>query len=79
MRFAPTRATGFKEGVWTTYAGKIAKDSYMKTGFDGRSGFCHVFYEKPRVPTRGMESECFRGRTAEGAKARTMAPRRITG
>lgn len=69
MRFAPTRATGFEEGVWTTYAGKIAKDSYMEVAFDGRSGFCHVFYEKLGAPTRDMVSECFRGRVTEGAKA----------
>ena len=43
MRFAPTRATGFEEGAWTTYAGKIAKGSYMEVAFDGRSGFCRVF------------------------------------
>ena len=51
------------------YAGKIAKDSYMDVAFVGRSGFRHVFYEKLWVQTRGMVSEHFRGKVAEGAKA----------
>lgn len=69
MRFAPTRATGFEDGVWTTYAGKIAKDSYMEVAFDGRTGFCHVFYEKLGTPSRDMILKAFEGRVAEGSKA----------
>ena len=41
MRFAPTRASGFVDGVWTTYAGRIARDAYMEVAFDsGGRGFC---------------------------------------
>jgi len=69
MRFAPTRATGFEDGVWTTYAGKIAKDSYMEVAFDGRTGFCHVFYDKLGTPTRDMIAKAFEGRVVEGSKA----------
>lgn len=46
MRFAPARASGLGAGVWTTYAGKIARDAYMEVAFDGSGGFCKVFYEK---------------------------------
>ena len=55
MRFAPTRASGFVDGVWSTYAGKIAKDAYLEVAFDcGGSGFCRLYAEKLGAPTRDM-------------------------
>ena len=46
MRFASARASGLGAGVWTTYAGKIARDAYMEVALDGSGGFCKAFYEK---------------------------------
>ena len=58
MRFAPTRATGLVEGVWTTYIGKKAKDVYMEVVFDSKGqGFCKV-YPKLGTPTREMVLDC---------------------
>lgn len=55
MRFAPTRASGFVDGIWTTYAGKIAKDAYMEVAIDSKgSGLCRFFSEKLGTPTRRM-------------------------
>lgn len=69
MRFAPTRASGLEDGVWTTYAGKIAKDAYMEVAFDRSGGFCHVFYEKLGTPNRDMILGAFEGRVEPGSKA----------
>ena len=69
MRFAPTRASGFVDGVWSTYAGKIAKDAYLEVAFDcGGSGFCRLFAEKLGTPTRDMVAEALEGRIAKGSK-----------
>lgn len=68
MRFAPTRASGFVDGVWTTYAGKIAKDAYMEIAFDGKgSGFCKFFSEKLGTPTRMMVLSALSNRIEEGS------------
>lgn len=65
--FAPTRATGFVDGVWTTYGGKIAMDTCMEVAFDsGGQGFCKV-YERLGMPTRAMVWECCKGRISEGS------------
>jgi transposase-like protein len=62
MRFAPTRSTGLIDGVWTTYGGKIAKDTYMEVAFDSNGqGFCKV-YDKLGMPTRDMVLDCCRER-----------------
>lgn len=69
MRFAPTRAGGFVDGVWTTYAGKIAKDAYLEIAFDsGGGGFCKLYSEKLGMPTRDMVAEALGGRIAKGSK-----------
>ena len=69
MRFAPTRAGGFVDGVWTTYAGKIAKDAYLEIAFDsGGGGFCKLYSEKLGIPTRDMVVEALGGRIAKGSK-----------
>lgn len=69
MRFAPTRAAGLVDGVWTTYAGKIAKDAYMEIAFDATGrGFCHLFSEKLGMPTRAMVTGCLAGRIEPGSK-----------
>ena len=69
MRFAPTRATGFVDGVWTTYAGKIAKDAYLEVAFDaGGRGFCKLYSDKLGMPTRDMVLSALKGRVEEGAK-----------
>jgi transposase-like protein len=58
MRFAPNRATGLVEGVWTTYVGKKAKDVYMEVAFDSKGqGFCKA-YPKLGTPTREMVLDC---------------------
>ena len=63
MRFAPTRASGFVDGVWTTYAGKIAKDAYMEVAFDSSGrGFCHLYAKKLGSPTKAMVTDCLSGR-----------------
>ena len=68
MRFAPTRASGFVEGVWTTYAGTIAKDAYMEVAFDsGGRGFCSLYAGKLGSPTKAMVTECLRGRIRPGS------------
>ena len=62
MRFAPTRATGLIDGVWTTYGGRIARDTYMEVAFDSSGqGFCKV-YGKLGTPTRDMVLACCRER-----------------
>ncbi len=68
MRFAPTRASGFVDGVWTTYAGKIAKDAYLEIAFDGKGGFCKLYSERLGMPTRGMVLGALGGRIAKGSK-----------
>lgn len=69
MRFAPTRAGGFVDGVWTTYAGKIAKDAYLEIAFDSSgNGFCKLYLEKLGMPTRDMVFEALGGRIAKGSK-----------
>ena len=68
MRFAPIRASGFVDGVWTTYAGRIAKDAYMEAAFDSSGrGFCHLFAEKLGTPGSAMVSECLSGRIEPGS------------
>lgn len=63
MRFAPTRASGFVDGVWTTYAGRIAKDAYMEVAFDsGGRGFCHLYAKKLGTPTKAAVTECLSDR-----------------
>ena len=63
MRFAPTRATGFVDGIWTTYAGRIAKDAYMEVAFDsGGRGFCHLYAKKFGTPTKAAVTECLSNR-----------------
>ena len=69
MRFAPTRARGLVDGVWSTYAGKIAKDAYLEVAFDcSGSGFCRLYAEKLGMPTRDMVAEALGGRIAKGSK-----------
>lgn len=64
MRFAPTRAGGFVDGVWTTCAGKIAKDACLEIAFDaGGGGFCKLYSGKLGMPTRDMVAEALGGRT----------------
>ncbi len=68
MRFAPTRASGFVDGVWTTYAGKTAEDAYMEMAFDSSGrGFCKLFSEKLGTPTRGMVLSALSGMTERGS------------
>lgn len=63
MRFAPTRASGLVDGVWTTYAGKIARDAYMEVAFDSnRRAFCHLYSGKLGSPTKAMVTDCLSGR-----------------
>ena len=68
MRFAPARAHGSVDGVWTTYRGKIAKDAYMEIAFDwsGR-GFCRLYAEKLGMPTKAMVADCLAGRVEPGS------------
>ena len=67
MRFAPTRAGGFVDGVWSTCAGKIAKDAYLEVAFDSSgSGFCRLYAERLGTPTRDMVAEALGGRIAKG-------------
>lgn len=55
IRFAPTRAGGFVDGVWTTYSGKIAKDAYLEIAFDSSGGgLCKLYSTKLGMPTRNM-------------------------
>ena len=69
MRFAPTRASGFVDGVWTTYAGRIAKDAYMEIAFDAKGGgFCKLYSEKLGMPTRRMVAGALADRIAKGSK-----------
>lgn len=69
MRFAPTRAGGLIDGVWTTYVGKIAKDAYIEVAFDSnRSGFCKLYSDKLGMPTRDAVLSALKGRVAEGSK-----------
>ena len=68
MRFAPTRATGFANGVWTTYAGRIAKDAYMEVAFDAAGrGFCRLCSSKLGAPSRAMVTECLLRRIEPGS------------
>jgi transposase-like protein len=68
MRFAPTRASGFVDGVWVTYAGRISRDAYMEVAFDSRGrGFCDV-YAKLGTPYGSSVERCLEGRVAEGSK-----------
>lgn len=69
MRFAPTRAGGFADGVWTTYAGKIAKDAYLEVAFDSSGGgFCKLYSGKLGMPTRDMVFDVLGHRIAKGSK-----------
>lgn len=55
MRFAPTRAGGFVDGGWTTYAGKIAKDAYLEIAFySSGNGFSKLYSEKLGMRRRGI-------------------------
>jgi hypothetical protein len=66
MRFAPTRASGFVDGVWETYVGRISKDAYMEVAFDSMGhGFCEV-YAKLGTPYGSSVERCLEGRVAEG-------------
>jgi hypothetical protein len=68
MRFAPTRASGFVDGVWETYVGRISKDAYMEVAFDSMGhGFCEV-YAKLGTPYGSSVERCLEGRVAEGSK-----------
>lgn len=69
MRFAPTRASGLEDGIWTTYGGRIAKDAYMLIAFDYDNGFCKVFYEKLGTPTSNMIKTSFSNRVEKGSIA----------
>ena len=63
MRFAPTRATGFVDGIWTTYAGRIAKDAYMEVAFDASGrGFCRLYASKLGTPSKAMVTDCLSNR-----------------
>lgn len=68
MRFAPIRAAGFVDGVWTTYAGKIGKDAYLGIAIDS-SGLakCHL-YGKLGMPSKKDVADAFAGSFAEGIK-----------
>lgn len=69
MRFAPTRAGGFVDGVWTTYSGKIAKDAYLEIAFDsGGGGLCKLYSTKLGMPTRNMVFDALGKRIAKGSK-----------
>lgn len=69
MRFAPTRASGLADGVWTTYAGKIAKDAYLEIAFDAKGdGFCKLYAEKLGTPNRDMVLSALSGRIEEGSR-----------
>ena len=69
MRFAPTRASGFVDGVWTTYAGRIAKDAYMEVAFDfSDRGFCHLYAKKLGTPISDISAKLFR-KTSIGREA----------
>jgi len=68
MRFAPTRASGFVDGVWETYVGRISRDAYMEVAFDSSGhGFCEV-YPKLGMPLGRSVERCLGGRVAEGSK-----------
>ncbi len=69
IRFAPTRASGFVNGVWTTYAGRIAKDAFMEIAFDAKGGgFCKLHSEKLGMPTRRMVAGALADGIAKGSK-----------
>lgn len=78
MGFAPTRASGLADGVWTAYAGKIAKDACMEAAFDSnRRAFCRLYSGKLGSPTKAMVTDCLSGRieprsppTRDGAGSR---------
>lgn len=68
MRFAPTRASGFVDGVWETYVGRISRDAYMEVASDSSGhGFCEV-YPKLGMPLGRSVERCLGGRVAEGSK-----------
>ena len=68
MRFAPTRASGFVDGVRETYAGRISRDAYMEVAFDSSGrGFCET-YGKLGTPYASSVLRCLEGRVAEGSK-----------
>lgn len=69
MRFAPVRAGGLVDGVWTTYGGKIAKDAYLEVAFDSNgSGFCKLYADKLGTPSRDAVLSALKGRVAEGSR-----------
>lgn len=68
MRFAPTRASGFVDGVWETYVGRISKDAYMEVASDSSGrGFCEA-YGKLGMPRGSSILRCLKGRVEEGSK-----------
>ena len=60
---------GLEAGVWTTYAGKMARDAYTEVTFDSCGGFCKVFYEKLGMLSRDMILSAFAGRVEPGSTA----------
>ena len=68
MGFAPTRASGFVDGVWETYVGRISKDANMEVAFDSSGrGFCEV-YGKLGMSYGSSVLRCLEGRVKEGSK-----------
>lgn len=63
MGFAPTRASGLADGVWATYAGKIARDACVEAAFDpSRRAFCRLYSGKLGFPTKAMAADRLSGR-----------------
>ena len=69
MRFAPTRAGGFADGVRATCAGKMAKDACLEIAFDsGGGGFRKLYSEKLGMPTRDTAFDALGRRIGKGSK-----------
>lgn len=68
MQFAPTRAAGFVDGVWTTYAGRIASNAYLGVAVDS-SGMARCrLYRKLGMPTKAMVRDAFADSIAPGSR-----------
>jgi transposase-like protein len=72
MRFAPTRASGFVDGVWEAYVGRISRDACTEAAFDSAGhGFrqvCARLEARPRrgpAPQRGDQKALARRRLGE--------------
>ena len=69
MRFAPTRAGGFADGVWTTYSGRMAKDAYLEVAFDSKGdGCCRLYRGKLGMPTKKMVLKALGDKMEEGSR-----------